>query len=154
MIKSSQEWWRGQMNQREFGVRQGNLASVFLFLGSHTFEAWTTMSWRDIGLAHGVQPSQMAQCTHFLPWKGLGLPCSFDALLFQCIISLLFLPKVLNIFNSISCHCYNTVKRVDRSFKNFFCPFYEALYRRQSSQSTFLIPFSKSLPALAPHHLS
>ena len=62
--------------------------------------------WPDRILAREVGPSQMAQWSHFLPWIGLGWPCSFDALLFHCIFSLLFLLRVLNTFTSILYHCY------------------------------------------------
>ena len=86
-------------DKREFRVRQHNHASVFLFLGPRTVEAWTTMSWRDVGLAHDVEHSQTAKCTHFLPCKNLGLPWSFDTPLFQYII--IISPKSFKIYSMV-----------------------------------------------------
>lgn len=93
------------MARREF-LELGRGINGFdsFLLGPHMVEAWTTVAWQDIGL--WCRAFRMAQRQSFPAIDRSGMTLCFDALLVYCILSPLFLLRVLNIFTNMLYPCY------------------------------------------------
>lgn len=89
MIKSNHEWLRNQMDKREFRFWHGNHVSVFLSLEPDPVEAWTTMSWQDIGSRGRAFPEGSVHLFPAMQKSGITLQfcCSVTSEYYIIIIS-------------------------------------------------------------------
>ena len=102
-MKSIQGWWRSHMARQEFRVRPRNHGSDFFSWGLTWLrheQQWPSGYW----LWCRAFPDGSVQSFPAIDRSAMTL--QFWCSLFHCILSLLFLLRVLNIFTSMLYHCY------------------------------------------------